>query len=385
MFVRFAKYFALCLVAIGLLLTLWLFATDRAFIFRAIDKTYLSGFTTANINDYTAFKTNTIAKGETQSWQKADAYNKDKLSPELTDYLNKDRAAAFLVAHQGKLVSEHYFRGYSNNSETNSFSMAKSVLTLLVGIAIEDGVIKSWDQLASDFIPEFASDELGKTAQIKHFSTMTSGYDWVEHYYSAFSPTVQLYYGPDVENFLVNRNFKYAQDEVHYYSSASTQLLGIILSRALKQSGFSGTLSDYLSQKLWQPLGMNADGLWHTDDVGMELVYCCINTNARNYAKLGQLMLQNGEWQGNQLLPLDVIERARTPYGADNYGYSTWINQQNNPPYYWFSGHLGQYIIVVPSQELVIVKLGETRNADSFRQNDLPLLVENAIQLSQPQ
>ena len=198
---------------------------------------------------------------------------------------------------------------------------------------------------------------------------MTSGYEWDEHYYSPFSPTVQLLYGDDVASFVLDGRFTRAPESFFYYSSASTQLLGIALTRALQRRDPALTLSAYLGEKLWQPLGMNDDALWHLDDNGMELAYCCINTNARNFARLGQLMLQNGSWNGRQLVNAAFIEAMRTPQRQPYYGYATWLTYERDTPYYAFNGHLGQYIIVVPAHDLVIVRLGrsigdEQRNSE---------------------
>jgi len=143
------------------------------------------------------------------------------------------------------------------------------------------------------------------------------------------------------------------------------------------------TLSGYLTEKLWQPLGMNDDALWHTDEQGTELAYCCLNTNARNFAKLGQLMLHLGQWNGKQLIPQNHINRMILPDGQPHYGYSTWLSVDSQPSYYWFSGHLGQYILVVPDHDMVIVKLGESRESieanTTFREVELPELVQETI------
>ena len=128
---------------------------------------------------------------------------------------------------------------------------------------------------------------------------------------------------------------------------------------------------------------MNDDALWHTDNHGMELVFCCLNTNARNFAKLGQLMLNNGNWQGQQLVPSQFIQTMITPVGKPFYGYSTWLGLDNNPAYYHFSGHLGQYIIVIPEHQMVVIRLGETRDPDKdFRSETLPEFVTQAMSLA---
>ena len=191
-----------------------------------------------------------------------------------------------------------------------------------------------------------------------------------------------MLYGDDVEGFLLSGYFSAEPGSSYEYSSASTQLLGIILKRALREKGNTQTISEYLSEKIWQPLQMNDDALWHTDEKNMELVFCCISSNARNFAKLGMLMLQQGKWQNQQIVTNEFIQLITTPTPTSFYGYSTWINYQSEPNYFWFSGHLGQYIIAIPEHNMVIVRLGEQRESDTdFRTNDIPYLIDTALTL----
>lgn len=376
------KKLILGVLALPIITVLGLYTTGNGFFVNALQRTYLKGHATANINDAEAFSVRIIKTSTPQPLPKARNYNQKSLSNEFEAQLKKTQTAAYVVVQNGEVVSEHYFNGYHERSKTNSFSMAKTVLTMLVGIAIEEGYIKSLRQPVTDFIPEFLDDPRGKNATLANLSLMNSGYDWVEDYYSWFSPTVELYHGSDIEDFLVNRNFKFAPGEKWYYSSASTQLLSIVLQRALSAAGLELSLAQYLSEKIWQPLGMNDDALWHLDESGMELAYCCLNSNARNFAKLGLLMLNNGAWNGQQLVPAAFVQKMIQPDGQDFYGYSVWLNYQNNPPYYHFSGHLGQSINVIPEHRTVVVRLGEKRdNNKDFRLTELPEYVAEAMRL----
>ena len=368
------------LISLAIILT---YVTGNGFLITSVQRTYLSGEVTANINDHRVFSTRQISAGAVQSWPKHPQYNTAPLSESLTDNLERNNAIAYLVVKDGQVVAEHYFKGYNDRSKTNSFSMAKTVTSLLVGIAVEDGHIKSFDQDITDFLPEFKADPLGAKATLANLSLMNSGYEWSEEYYTPFSPTVELYYGSDVSNFLLDGSFSAEPGSYWEYSSASTQLLAIALLRALRKRQPEQTLSGYLSEKLWQPLGMNDSAPWHTDNQGLELAYCCLNTNARNFAKLGQLMLNGGQWNGQQLISKNHISRMIQADGQAYYGYSTWLSLESDPSYYWFSGHLGQYIIVIPEYDMVIVKLGESRETISaetnFRQIELPNLVKETI------
>lgn len=379
----FAKYILTAVAGIAVIAVGLAYATGHGFLVRATTMTYLQGYVTANINDHTAFDVNQIASGTKSILPSSANYNQAALPGDFRDRLERFGTAAFLVLQDGKVVSETYFNGYHDRSRTNSFSMAKTVNTLLVGIAIEEGYIKGLDQKLTDLVPEFKSDPLGKDATLGQLSLMNSGYEWTEHYYSPFSPTVELFYGADIEDFLLNGHFSAAPGSFWEYSSASTQLLGIALKRALNKKGSAITLSEYLSEKIWRPLQMNDDALWHTDATGMELAFCCINTNARNFAKLGQLMLNGGQWNDQQIVSREFVQQMIEPLGQDFYGYSTWLNLENDPAYYWFSGHLGQYVINVPEHNMVIVRLGETRDDSvDFKTVELPEYVRVALQLA---
>lgn len=359
-----------------------LYLSGYGYIVTAFNRVYLQGNITANINDHTTFNVNTIKAAVPQHLPKASNYNSQKLDQDFVDELEAYDTAAFLVVQNGEIIYENYLHGYDDRSKTNSFSMAKTVLTLLLGIAIEEGIIEGLDQPLADFLTEFSDDPLGKNATIGQLADMTSGYAWDEHYYSPLSPTVELLYGSDVEEFLLDRKFTAPPGTFWQYSSASTQLLGVLLKRALSRADKAITLSAYLSEKIWQPLHMNDDAYWHTDQQGMELAYCCISTNARNYAKLGLLMLANGKWQEKSIVPRAFVQQMIRPAGQPYYGLSTWLELENNPAYYHFNGHLGQYIIVVPEYQMVIVRLGERQDQTrDFRTAIMPRYVRQAMSL----
>ena len=158
--------------------------------------------------------------------------------------------------------------------------------------------------------------------------------------------------------------------------------MGIFLTRALQKAGAAQSLSEYLSERIWQPMQMNDNALWHQDDKEMELVFCCLNTNARNFAKLGLLMLNQGRWNDQQLVSAPFVQRMIQPVGKPYYGLSTWLSPDTSPNYYWMSGHLGQYIVIIPEHNMVLVRLGETRNPDKdFRTETLPEYIQAAIDL----
>jgi len=375
---KILKRGVISLIGLVVLSLIALYASGYGYIVTSLQRTYLVGNVTANINDHDVFATRIIETGEKQVLPKHSDYNKTPLPKDVLDDMNRYGTAAYLVVKDSQVLHESYFGDYHDRSKTNSFSMAKTVTTMLLGIAIEEGHVRGLDQAITDFLPEFADDPLGNKATIGQLSLMNSGYDWDERYYSPFSPTVELLYGDDVRDFLFDRKFTSEPGAYWYYSSASTQLMGIFLERALQKAGAAQNLSEYLSEKIWQPLQMNDDALWHLDDNGMELVFCCLNSNARNFAKLGMLMMNNGRWNGQQVIPADFVKQMITPGMEQFYGLSTWLGMHESPAYYWFSGHLGQYIISVPEHNMVVVRLGERTE---LAEQTVPVLIDIALEL----
>ncbi|MDR2470450.1 MAG: beta-lactamase family protein [Tannerella sp.] len=357
---------ALVVIAALLLAVAGLYATGNGFVLNALRKTYLKGYTTANIDDHVDFDNHIIRAGVPQRWEQHVQFNRiplpDMLRKELEDY----GTVAFVVVRDGKLWYEEYWDGYSEERLTNSFSMAKSLTTMLLGKALQEGYIRSLDQRITDFIPEFAGDSLGRLCTVGHLSAMTSGFDWTDAYYSPFDPMTDAYYGNHVERLMLRRRFVRRPGGHFTYSSGDTQLLAIVLKRATGKS-----LAAYFSESFWQPMGMERDALW-TVSKGIEKAFCCVHSNARDYARLGQLLLQKGNWNGRQLLDTAFVERMALPHAEafdsgepQKYGYSLWVDAVYRPAFYGMMGLLGQRILVIPEKNMVIVRLGKAKDTRS--------------------
>jgi len=358
--VKFFKWFLRVFLLVLVIAVAGIYFSGHGYIFNAVLKTYMKGYKTAHIDDYTYFDNAVIHTGSPQPWQLHEKYNKFQLTGSFRKALEDFQTIGFAMFKDGKILYEEYWNDYSSSSMTNSFSMAKTVTTMLLGKAIEQGYIKGLDQKITDFLPEFLKDSLGRLATVGDLSAMRSGFDWTEDYYSPFNVTTEAYYGNHIEKQLLKRRFV-SQPGGHFkYLSANTQLLSIILKRATGKS-----VADYLSKEFWQPLGMENDALWSLSG-GIEKSFCCIHSNVRDYAKLGQLLLQKGNWNGVQLLDTAFVEKMTTPCydafkpdEAKKYGYSIWIDETYKPSFYCFLGHLGQRIIVIPNENIVIVRLGK--------------------------
>ncbi|WP_373708108.1 serine hydrolase domain-containing protein [Kaistella sp.] len=358
------------LVAIAALIALaYTFGYD--YLFKGIRETYLRGESGSSIDDGTYFKSHTIAKGQSIPWIKDSLYNQKALPKNLVEDLQQSKTASFLIIKNGKLVHEQYWDGYTPTSKTNSFSMAKAVTVMLVGKAVEQKKIKSFDEKFAGFFENYNNVPFGKYLTLANLAEMEAGLNWNEDYNNPFLPNAKAYYGNSLEKAVLLRGFKDQPGTQFEYQSGSTQLLGFALRKSLDK-----TIAEYASETLWQPLGMEQNADWNTDDFGMEKTFCCINSNSRDFAKLGQVFLNNGEFNGKQILNPQFINKMRTPTQLSEgaYGMGLWINNDAPLKHYYFRGLYGQYIIVIPEKEMVIVRTGMDKR-ETFDDKGRPVQV----------
>ncbi|MBL8010159.1 MAG: serine hydrolase [Flavobacteriales bacterium] len=276
-------------------------------------------------------------------------------------WLEKHKTTAFLVIRHDTILYERYFKGYDEGHVHPSFSMAKSVVSMLIGTAIADGIIRDVQQPIVDFIPELKANGF-EGVTIEHVLQMTSGIDFNESYVNPFGTVAKFYYGRQLEKYTLQLKLKRAPGTQWEYVSGDTQLLGLLLTRALRAKGDDRTLTQYLSDRLWTPLGMEHPGSWSIDRKkdGLEKAFCCINAPARDFAKLGSLYLRKGAWRGKQLVPREWVETSTTAGtangGVTHYRYQWWL--PGTPGTYHAEGILGQFIHVDPANDMVIVRLG---------------------------
>lgn len=319
----------------------------------------------ADIDDYKIFSNNTVVTAGPQPWPVATGFNQPVLPDTLKQLLERLQSIGVAVIKNDSLLFERYWDGYSDSSKSGSFSMAKSITSILIGAAIKEGKITSVEAPVGNFLPEFASGEKAKL-RIVDLLTMSSGSNWDESYSNPFSVTAALYYSDDVYKVATGVKLVRQPGTYHSYKSGDTQLLGLILEKATGK-----TLSAYASEKLWQPMGAEHPALWSTDrEGGNEKAYCCFNSNVRDFARVGQLMLDSGRWKGQQIIPADYYQKSVTPclitdnsnQPCDYYGFQWWLVPYE-PGVFYARGILGQYIIVMPAQHTVIVRLGKKRGA----------------------
>ncbi|GJH39726.1 hypothetical protein RCZ04_02760 [Capnocytophaga sp. HP1101] len=351
------KKFLINFTVVLLLLIGTLYVAGYGYILKAVAMVYGTGHTTTFLDDYTYFDNRTITKSsQPQPWTLSADYNKIPETPELQNAHRKYGSVAFLIIKGDSIWHEQYFEGYNSESKSNSFSMAKSYVSALLGKAIADGYIKSLDQKVSDFFSEYKSG-LAAQLTVGDLSSMASGLDWDEAYYNPFSITTRAYFDKHFREKMLKLKIVEQPGKAYKYLSGNTFLLGMVLEKATKK-----TLTQYLTESLWQPMGCESDALWQLDskESGLEKAYCCIASNARDFARLGKLYRDYGKWNGEQLLDSTFVATSVQPRFPESpeYGYGWWLLDYKGTHYFMMRGHLGQYVIVNPKDKVIIVRLG---------------------------
>ena len=280
-------------------------------------------------------------------------------------YAESKNSSALLILHRGEIVGERYWRGHHRDAQTNSMSMAKTVVALLIGAAIADGKIRSVDEPASTYLTEWARDGRSRIT-IKHLLQMASGLGNGEHYEDPFSDVGYMYLGTDSLYIVSGAKVVAAPGTVFDYNSINTQALSVVLERATGRR-----YADYLGEKLWGPIGAGEASVWLDEEGGAAKCFCCLFATARDWARVGLLILNGGESGGHQVIPAAWIAEMTTSSALEpDYGYQIWLGNQGirredheepflAPGVAYLDGRFKQRVYVVPSHELVIVRVGE--------------------------
>lgn len=298
-------------------------------------------------------------------------------SPQDTPrFLTDTDTVALMVVADGAVVYENYWLSGGEDVHWMSMSVGKSFVSALVGIALEEQHIGSVEDPVTDYVPELAGSAYDGV-RIKDLLQMSSGARWNEDYSDPDSDIMRFIQtfgsGASLNDFAASLVRARAPGTYNYYNSMDTQALGMLLVAATGQS-----LAAYAQAKLWEPLGMERDGYWLTDDAGMEMAAGGLQVVARDYAKLGQLYLDEGRWRGRQILPAAWVHDSVTPDGPHlqpglhpeypvGYGYQWWVPQGDEGEFSAV-GVYNQFIYVNPTKRLVIVKL--SANSDYGLTND---------------
>jgi len=277
----------------------------------------------------------------------------------LSELLTSTGTVAFLMVKNDAIMFEQYLEGFDRATPSLSFSMAKSFLSVLVGCAIADGYLKSVDQPVTDFVPELREKGFASVT-LKHLLQMTSGIDYAENDFP-LGLHVRFYYTDRLEREILNLKLREQPGTRFIYKSGDAYLLTLALKRALGGK----SITAYMQERLWQPLGMEYDGIWNIDHApdGLEKTGCCLAATARDFAKIGGLYLNKGLWNGQRIVPeawVTKSTRVDTSAGsAWNYQHLWWLVVEGRPDF-MANGHLGQFLYINPSAGVIIVRLGKS-------------------------
>ncbi|MFO1158476.1 MAG: serine hydrolase [Reyranellaceae bacterium] len=277
----------------------------------------------------------------------------------IGDYLNRYPVTGFLVAKDDTILFERYQYGRTDKHTLTSFSMAKTITGLLVGLALERKAIRSIDDTADVYVPELKGTEYGRTP-LRALLQMASGVKFSEAYGDRSSDIytlarLTLEQDPvGIVGALPRFNTRlHPPGEWFNYSSAESLVLGLVVARSMRRS-----ISELTSELLWRPLGAEADASWNVDARGQEVTYAYYNAVVRDWARLGLMLAHRGEWAGQRIVPERWVTEATTVqpgWPSPVYGYHVWISHLNRNAFY-LMGLRGQFVTVNPTLRLVIVQ-----------------------------
>jgi len=304
--------------------------------------------------------------------------------------LKKEETLAFLIIRKDSILFEEYFEGATKKSVQASFSMSKSFLSAMIGIAVNKGQIKSIKDPITNYL-DFLDKKEFQNITIENLLDMRSGILSKKDFLNPFGQIVKMYYGKNIKKYMTQLKIKQAPDLSYDYSNINSQLLALILEKVTGKM-----VTENLEEQLWKPLGMEYDALWSVDSKKNKTVkaFCCLNATAIDYAKIGRLYLNNGKWNDKQIVPKDWVTKSTTFTTAkNNFRYSNhwkhaityevitdktvypdlyvdggyYVDKNNEKkhfiiypyPAFFAVGILGQFIYVYPEKEIIIVRLGK--------------------------
>lgn len=318
------------------------------------------------LQDYRCFNYDSIKTGENIfELQKAENYNQKQIPRRYLTRMHIMRTSAFLVIKNNKIIHEEYWLNFNKDSLMNSFSVAKSIVAILLGIAIDEGYINNLEQKVSFFLPWF---NVGRDSSLRLIDllSMSSGLNWTEEFANPMSDIAMAYYSNKLDSLIKNTHVKTKPGKKWNYQCANTILLSLIIE---KVTGMP--ISKFAEEKLWKPLGASHTALWgKSGENGPTKAFCCFYATARDFAKLGLLVLNKGKFNGKQIVSKNYINKIIQPASwlkykkknVDFYALHFWLVKYKGEEIPYFCGLFGQYIFILPKENAVVVRFGEMVN-----------------------
>lgn len=294
--------------------------------------------------------------------KKIGVINKDfnSTNVSLDSFVKLHETVSFMIIRRDTILYESYQRNYSDTTKVSSFSVVKPILSTLVGIAIDEGKIKSVEDYLIDYLPEFKDKTGFNKIKVRHLLHHTSGIAFSANKFDPFSDNAAFYWGDNLRERILDVEIEHAPGNVFKYSSENTMLLALILEKVTKNS-----VSNYLQEKIWKKLGMEAPAAWSLDrgdEQGVEKAFCCLQGRTVDFAKFARLYLKEGNWNGEQIISEKWVKSSTKPHPTNNNKHFYHNNWGIGPLKYgsFFAiGLYGQYLYVYPEKEIIIVRFGD--------------------------
>jgi CubicO group peptidase (beta-lactamase class C family) len=297
------------------------------------------------------------------------------------NFLKRTDTSALLILQNGRIQFEKYWLTGGENVQWMSMSVAKSFISALVGIAIRDGHINNIEEAISDYVPELKNSPYNNV-RIKDVLQMSSGASWNEDYSdpeSDINRWAKIFaLGGSFDEFIQTLSYDFKPGTRNHYNSMDTQALGMLVDRATGK-----TITNYMTEMLWHPMGASNEGYWLLDSEGMEMAFAGLNITARDYAKFGELYRLDGKLNGQQIVPKSWVKDSITPDGPHltpgnnplsdyplGYGYQWWVPGGDKGEFMAI-GVYNQMIYVAPESNMVIVKLSANSSYGTDEDTDM--------------
>ena len=309
--------------------------------------------------------------------QLLNSFSSDGKEYNVQEYLEYSRATGLMFIHHDTIVFEKYYNGMEESTTHISWSMAKSFVSALLGIVLNEGLVASIEDPITKYLPEFKGTGYDGV-RIKDILQMSSGVGFNEDYRD-FDSDINRFgrafaFGTSFGEFAKSLKNEKKPGTFNHYVSIDTQVIGMLIKKMTGK-----TLSQFAKEKLWDPMGMEHDAQWIIDNEDMEMALGGLNVTLRDYSKLGLLFLRKGNWFGKQIIPAEWVEKSVTPDAPHlmpginpnsssnfGYGYQWWIPEQPDGDFF-AAGIYNQYIYVNPKKDLIIVKTSANHH---FKEQD---------------
>ncbi|MAO46987.1 MAG: hypothetical protein CL823_07540 [Crocinitomicaceae bacterium] len=383
---RLKRFIGYCLI-IGSTTVGLAMLTGHGYLYKGIKEVWLRGWSSGNIDDLQfAYDTRVLKASDPLLW--AEDLGRVALDDSTLKWMDEELSASFLVISNDTIIYENYWRGHDENTLSNSFSIAKTIVALAIGLAVDDGLIDVKAPI-SNYIPRFADDKYGACITVEHVLQMRTCIPFGESYKDPFGFPARAYYGRDIQSLMEPYRPEAQSGTEFKYQSGNTILLAEILSSVQNKN-----LTEYVSDGLWGAVHAENDAEWGLDAVdGLERSFAQVYATTRDFARFGKLILDGGMVDSVSVISSEYIEDMITPIhdeelGVDVpfYGYQIWMGHTDEGmEFNLLRGHRGQYVLSVPEKNLIMVRTGYKRDMSLLRNLsvDTYIYLEAALKLAQ--